>query len=138
MNSWKPKRRNAHPGEAGRAIGSPCRRAYPIAWATTKSRLGLRGRTSGRNRYSTLAQEHFTGLSQAAISRRLSRLEGSLGVHLFVRGSHQLRLSKAGARLLPEARAHLDALMQALAAARAAGPDGIAGRRGETVRKAGP
>ena len=74
---------------------------------------------------STHAAARSLGLSQAAISRRLSRLEDALGVPLFVRGSHQLRLSNAGTRLLPEARAHLDALMAALAAARAAGPDGV-------------
>src|SRR5690349_10331070 len=73
---------------------------------------------------STHAAARSLNLSQAAVSRRLSRLEKSLGTPLFLRGSHHLRLSKAGAQLLPEARAHVNGLMHALAAARTAGPDG--------------
>lgn len=73
---------------------------------------------------STHAAARSLNLSQASVSRRLSRLEKSLGVPLFLRGGHQLRLSNAGARLLPEARAHVNGLMHALADARTAGPDG--------------
>jgi DNA-binding transcriptional LysR family regulator len=73
---------------------------------------------------STHAAARSLNLSQASISRRLARLEKSLDSSLFIRGGHQLRLSNAGARLLPQARAHINALMQALADARSAGPDG--------------
>jgi DNA-binding transcriptional LysR family regulator len=73
---------------------------------------------------STHAAARSLHLSQASVSRRLARLEKSLGVALFIRGSHQLRLSNAGARLLPDARAHVNALMHALADARTAGPTG--------------
>lgn len=63
---------------------------------------------------STHAAARALGLSQASVSRRISRLEGDLGVALFVRGGHQLRLSAAGSRLLPEAQAHINALQKAL------------------------
>lgn len=55
-------------------------------------------------------------ISQAALSRRLQRFEKALGVDLFLRQGRRVVLSEAGARLLPEARAHLDGLMTALSA----------------------
>jgi DNA-binding transcriptional LysR family regulator len=55
-------------------------------------------------------------LSQAALSRRLQRLEKGLRVQLFIRQGRRLVLSEAGTRLLPDARAHLDGLMTALSA----------------------
>ena len=73
---------------------------------------------------STYSAARTLELSQASVSRRLSRLEKSLGFPLFVRGGHCLRLNAAGARLLPEARAHINGLMQAIAEIRATGPEG--------------
>jgi DNA-binding transcriptional LysR family regulator len=55
-------------------------------------------------------------ISQAALSRRLQRLEKTLRVDLFIRQGRRVFLSEAGTRLLPDARAHLDALMTALSA----------------------
>lgn len=69
---------------------------------------------------STHAAARSLGLSQASVSRRVSRLEDGLGVALFQRGGHQLRLSAAGARLLPEAQAHLNGLTKALREIRSA------------------
>jgi DNA-binding transcriptional LysR family regulator len=57
-------------------------------------------------------------MSQAALSRRLQRLEDALHVRLFVRTGRRLKLSAAGARLLPEARTHVDGLIQACASIR--------------------
>ncbi|MCB1493150.1 MAG: LysR family transcriptional regulator [Rhodobiaceae bacterium] len=75
---------------------------------------------------STHAAARSLNLSQASVSRRLARLEEDLGVSLFVRGGHQLRLSTAGAKLLPEVQKHINGLMQAVADTRGAGPDGVA------------
>lgn len=72
---------------------------------------------------STHAAARALGLSQAAVSRRVGRLEDSLGVLLFVRGGHLLRLSPAGTRLLPDVRTHIAGLNQALAEVRANRPD---------------
>lgn len=58
------------------------------------------------------------GVSQPAVSRRLQRLEESLGVKLFIRNAQRLRLSEAGTRLLPQARTHVDGLDRALGAIR--------------------
>jgi DNA-binding transcriptional LysR family regulator len=55
-------------------------------------------------------------ISQAALSRRLQRLEKSLRVELFLRQGKRVVLSEAGTRLLPEARTHLDGLMTAMSA----------------------
>ncbi len=55
-------------------------------------------------------------ISQAALSRRLQRLERALRVDLFVRQGRRVVLSEAGTRLLPDARAHLDGLMTILSA----------------------
>ncbi|MDH7796649.1 MULTISPECIES: LysR family transcriptional regulator [unclassified Beijerinckia] len=54
------------------------------------------------------------GLSQAALSRRLQRLETSLGIKLFVRAGRGLALSAQGSALLPKVRAHLEGLSDAL------------------------
>ncbi|MCB1327988.1 MAG: LysR family transcriptional regulator [Maritimibacter sp.] len=67
---------------------------------------------------STHAAARSLNLSQASVSRRLARLEEELGVQLFIRGHHQLRLTKAGARLLPEAQKHMNGLLKAMADAR--------------------
>ncbi len=58
------------------------------------------------------------GVSQPALSRRLQRLEDALGVKLFARSLQRLRLSEAGAQLLPQARLHVDGLGRALGAIR--------------------
>src|SRR4051794_34798259 len=55
-------------------------------------------------------------VSQAALSRRVQRLEKALRVPLFLRQGRRVVLSDAGTRLLPDARAHLDGLMTALSA----------------------
>ncbi len=64
---------------------------------------------------------------QPAVSQQIRRLERELGVPLFGRSSRHVRLTTAGERLLPEARAVLAAAGNAcqVAAAIAAGADGI-------------
>jgi DNA-binding transcriptional LysR family regulator len=63
---------------------------------------------------------------QPAVSQQVRRLERELGVPLFDRSSH-VRLTAAGERLLPEARAVLAAAdrVRQVAADVAAGADGI-------------
>lgn len=73
---------------------------------------------------STHGAARSLNLSQASVSRRLTKLEEEIGVPLFVRGGHHLRLSPAGARLLPEAQKHVNGLIEALIDARADGPKG--------------
>ena len=58
------------------------------------------------------------GLSQAALSRRLQRLEASLGIKLFVRAGRGLALSEQGSQLLPKVRAHLEGLSSVLKSVR--------------------
>jgi len=70
---------------------------------------------------STHAAARSLNLSQAAVSRRLARFEATIGVSLFARGGHALRLTPAGARLLPAMQEHLDGLSVALAEARSMG-----------------
>lgn len=53
-------------------------------------------------------------ISQAALSRRLQRLEAEIGAPLFVRTGRRLTLSRAGMRLLARTRPHLDGLTAAL------------------------
>ena len=55
---------------------------------------------------------------QPAVSQRVARLERELGVTLFDRSTRRVRLSAAGARLLPHARATLTAAEGVRAAAR--------------------
>ncbi|MDP4511018.1 LysR family transcriptional regulator [Nonomuraea turcica] len=64
---------------------------------------------------------------QAAVSQQIARLERELGVVLFDRSTRQVRLSGAGERLLPEARAVLAAARRTrqVAADIAAGEEGV-------------
>jgi DNA-binding transcriptional LysR family regulator len=70
---------------------------------------------------STHAAARSLNLSQAAVSRRLTRLEDSLGLSLFARDGHRLRLTPVGAKLLPVVQEHLDGLSVALAEAKSLG-----------------
>jgi len=63
---------------------------------------------------STHAAARSLGLSQASISRRISRLEELLGSALFLRSRHALVLSSAGSALLPQARQHVSGLRRAM------------------------
>lgn len=67
---------------------------------------------------------------QSAVSQQVQRLERELNVRLFDRSSRHVRLSAAGTRFLPEARALLVAEQRARAAA--CGPPGE--RRAVTLR----
>jgi DNA-binding transcriptional LysR family regulator len=64
---------------------------------------------------------------QSAVSQQVRRLERELGVPLFDRSTRQVQLSGAGERLLPEARALLDAAdrIRRTAVDVAAGEDGV-------------
>ncbi|WP_405015015.1 LysR family transcriptional regulator [Kitasatospora sp. NBC_01539] len=64
---------------------------------------------------------------QSAVSRQVARLERELGVRLFDRSTRLVRLTAAGRRLLPEARAVLAAVDRVgrVAAEVAAGADGV-------------
>jgi DNA-binding transcriptional LysR family regulator len=64
---------------------------------------------------------------QSAVSQQVQRLERELGVTLFDRSGRQVRLSAAGERLLPEARAVLAAVRRAreVAARVASGAEGV-------------
>ena len=69
--------------------------------------------------------EHFgqaaaeLGLTQQALSKRIARLEEELGVRLFDRVHHQVRVSQDGARFLEPATRVLAAGEAAVAAVRA-------------------
>ncbi|AOB32888.1 hypothetical protein AKI39_22320 [Bordetella sp. H567] len=54
-----------------------------------------------------------TGLSQSSISQRVRRLEDSLGKTLFLRDTHRVELTAAGATLLEYARSLLATLAEA-------------------------
>ncbi|MEV1120730.1 LysR family transcriptional regulator [Actinosynnema sp. NPDC049800] len=64
---------------------------------------------------------------QSAVSQQVKRLERELGVTLFDRGGRLVRLSAAGERLLPEARAVLAAVRRTreVAARVASGAEGV-------------
>jgi DNA-binding transcriptional LysR family regulator len=49
-------------------------------------------------------------LSQAALSRRIQRLEAELGIRLFLRAGRRLHMTEAGQRLLPDLRQHVEAI----------------------------
>ncbi|MFD8012985.1 LysR family transcriptional regulator [Streptomyces sp. NPDC058955] len=67
------------------------------------------------------------GVVQSAVSRQVARLEEEWGTRLFERTTRRVRLSGAGERLLPEARAVLAAAGRAarVAADITAGDDGV-------------
>ena len=79
--------------------------------------------------YSVAVAEHLgfrqaaaaLGVNQSVLSRRVQALEDQLQVALFERGSRGSRLTSAGERFLPEARAALSDIDHAAAAARANG-----------------
>ena len=55
-------------------------------------------------RLSFRAAANQVGLSPAAFSERIRRLEDELGVSLFARTTRRVKLTPAGERLLPQAR----------------------------------
>ncbi|MBU3064993.1 LysR family transcriptional regulator [Nocardia sp. NEAU-G5] len=61
------------------------------------------------------------GISQQAVSKRIAKLEGQLGVRLFDRAPSGSVVSAAGAKVLPYARSLLAVAGETLAAARPAG-----------------
>lgn len=63
------------------------------------------------------------GLSQQALSSQIRSLEDEVGRVLFFRTTRRVELTPAGRALLPKARASLATAAEALASARAAGPD---------------
>jgi DNA-binding transcriptional LysR family regulator len=63
------------------------------------------------------------GISQQALSNQIKSLEREIDCVLFFRTTRQVELSPAGRALLPKARASLAAAAEALASARAAGPE---------------
>ncbi|MFC9969969.1 LysR family transcriptional regulator [Spirillospora sp. NPDC127200] len=67
------------------------------------------------------------GIVQSAVSQQVRRLERELGVPLFDRSTRHVRLSAAGERLLPEARAVLAAAdrTRRVAADLASGAEGV-------------
>jgi hypothetical protein len=64
-----------------------------------------------------------TSLSQQALSSQIRSLEDEVGRILFFRTTRRVELTPAGRALLPKARASLATAAEALASARAAGPD---------------
>ncbi|MDV7990457.1 LysR family transcriptional regulator [Rhodococcus sp. IEGM 1374] len=79
---------------------------------------------------------------QAVVSQQIRRLEHELGQPLFDRSKRQVALTPAGCRLVPEARAVLDAVAHAAAAVRSRSDEsdappnlrlGIAGGSGKRV-----
>jgi DNA-binding transcriptional LysR family regulator len=79
------------------------------------------------------------GLTQAAVSQRIQRLEQDTGLQLFVRTSHRVELTAQGHELLPTAREALDAVVHAERMARrlASGDRGLL-RIGTTFGTEGP
>lgn len=68
------------------------------------------------------------GIAQPPLSRAIQQLERRLGVLLLVRAHRAVTLTEAGAVLLREARAALDAVDAAEQRTRRAGRDGVDGR----------
>ncbi|MFD4393421.1 LysR family transcriptional regulator [Kitasatospora sp. NPDC058478] len=72
---------------------------------------------------------------QSAVGQQIGRLEGELGVELFDRAGRRVRLSAAGAALLPGAREELAAGQRAWTWSAASSPRGrpccASGRAGE-------
>ena len=62
-------------------------------------------------------------VSQQALSSQIRSLEEEVGRVLFFRATRRVELTPAGLAFLPKARASLAAAAEALASARAAGPD---------------
>jgi DNA-binding transcriptional LysR family regulator len=65
-------------------------------------------------------------ISQAALSRRIQKLEADIGTPLFSRAGRRLNLSDAGTRLLARAQGHLNGLAAALLEAKEEGKSGNA------------
>jgi DNA-binding transcriptional LysR family regulator len=63
------------------------------------------------------------GISQQALSNQIKSLEEEIDCVLFFRTTRRVELSPAGRALLPKARTSLSAAAEALASARAAGPE---------------
>ena len=84
-----------------------------------------------RLRYFVLVAEELSfsraarraSLSQQALSSQIRSLEDEVGRVLFFRTTRRVELTPAGRALLPKARMSLRAATEALASARAAGPD---------------
>lgn len=83
----------------------------------------LRCFITAADRLSFRAASKVVGLSPAAFSERIKRLEADLGATLFERTSRRVRLTAAGHRLLPHARR---TLADAAACRRAVVADGAA------------
>jgi DNA-binding transcriptional LysR family regulator len=56
---------------------------------------------------------HTAGVTPAAVSRSISRLEKRLGVHLFVRSTRSIRLTEGGKSYFEQSRAALNQLIEA-------------------------
>ncbi|TQM79691.1 DNA-binding transcriptional LysR family regulator [Saccharothrix saharensis] len=72
------------------------------------------------DRLSFTAAARALYLSQPALSRQVRQLEADLGVELFVRTGREIRLTAAGAELLPLARRAVDGWRDAVRVARSA------------------
>lgn len=72
--------------------------------------------TADRLHFGHAAEE--LSLSQQALSKRIARLEGELGVQLFLRGGQAVEITEAGRRFLEPARSAVAAGDRAVAAAR--------------------
>lgn len=59
------------------------------------------------------AAAHATGLTAAAVSRSIARLEARLGVRLFIRTTRQVRLTDAGQRYYGQCQHALEQLVEA-------------------------
>src|SRR3984893_19204935 len=59
------------------------------------------------------AAAHTAGVTPAAVSRSISRLEKRLGVRLFVRSTRSIRLTEGGKSYFEQSRAALNQLVEA-------------------------